>query len=129
NEASFPFFNGAGIKEELKNRWTEANPDPDADFPRLLLSQDGTHNYENISSFWLFNAAYFRVRSITLGYTFPEEISKKLGMTMLRVYGTSNNPLTFMADKRLADYDPELGSGRGGYPGIKTFSLGFNFRF
>ncbi|MGS2761646.1 TonB-dependent receptor [Sinomicrobium sp. M5D2P9] len=129
NEASFPFFNGAGIKEELKNRWTEANPDPDADFPRLLLSQDGTHNYENISSFWLFNAAYFRVRYITLGYTFPEEISKKLGMTMLRVYGTSNNPLTFMADKRLADYDPELGSGRGGYPGIKTFSLGFNFRF
>ncbi|MBC9796555.1 SusC/RagA family TonB-linked outer membrane protein [Sinomicrobium weinanense] len=131
NEASFPFFNGAGIKEELKNRWTEDNPDPDADFPRLLLSQDGTQNYAsgNRSSFWLFDGSYFRIRAITLGYTFPEEVSSRLGMSMFRVYATSNNPFTFMADKRLADYDPESGSGRGGYPGIKTFSLGFNFRF
>lgn len=131
NEASFPFFNGAGIKEELKNRWTTDNPDPDADFPRLLLSQDGNQNYAtgNRSSFWLFDGSYFRVRAITLGYTFPEEVSSKLGMSMCRVYATSNNPFTFMADKRLADYDPESGSGRGGYPGVKTFSLGFNFRF
>ncbi|MCL4637794.1 MAG: TonB-dependent receptor [Pseudosphingobacterium sp.] len=129
NEASFPFFNGAGIKEELKNRWTPENPEARANFPRLLTSADGNHNYNNRSSFWVFSGAYFRVRAITLGYTFPEALSKKAGMSNLRIYTSANNPFTIMGDKRLADYDPEIASGRGGYPGIKTWSLGLNARF
>ncbi|QNL50599.1 TonB-dependent receptor [Olivibacter sp. SDN3] len=131
NEAAYPFFNGAGIKEELKNRWTPENPDPNANFPRLLVSADGQQNYAegNRSSFWAFNASYFRIRGITLGYTFDEQVSKKIGMSNLRIFGTANNPFTFMADNRLADYDPEMASGRGGYPGIKTWSFGLNARF
>ena len=129
SEAAHPFFNGAGVKEEHKNRWTSDNPNPNADFPRLLLSQDGTHNYGQTSDFWLFDGDYFRIRSITLGYTVPGTASEKIGLSMLRVYMASNNPFTFMKDKRLADYDPEMGSGRGGYPGIKTFSVGLSARF
>lgn len=131
SEAAYPFFNGAGVKEELKDRWTVENPDPNANFPRMLVSADGQQNYSggNRSSFWVFSASYFRIRGITLGYTFPETVSKKIGMSNLRIYGTANNPFTFMADKRLADYDPEMVSGRGGYPGIKTWSVGLNAKF
>lgn len=128
-EAAHPFFNGAGVKEEHKNRWTADAPNPDADFPRLLLSQDGTHNYGQTSDFWLFHGDYFRIRSITFGYTVPGAASDKIGLSMLRVYAAANNPFTFMKDSRLADYDPEMGSGRGGYPGIKTFSIGLSARF
>ncbi|QNK61520.1 TonB-dependent receptor [Pedobacter sp. PAMC26386] len=128
-EASYPFFNGASVKEQWLNRWTTANPNPNADFPRILTTAAGGQNYTPTSSFWLFNGAYFRVRGITLGYTLPKQVTKKFGMSRLRVYGTSSNPFTIMADKRLADYDPESGSGRGGYPGIKTWSLGLNASF
>ncbi|MGM9478746.1 TonB-dependent receptor [Pedobacter sp. GSP4] len=128
-EASTPFFNGANAKVQMLNRWTTSNPDPNADFPRTLLSANSTHNINQLSSFYLFSGAYFRVRGITLGYTVPQLFSKKIGLNKLRIYGTANNPFTIMADKRLADYDPESASGRGGYPGIKTWSFGLSAGF
>ncbi|SMD17022.1 TonB-dependent receptor [Pedobacter nyackensis] len=128
-EASYPFFNGANVKEQWLNRWTVANPNPNADFPRILTTAAGAHNYNPTSSFWLFSGAYFRVRGITLGYTIPQDVSKRIGLSKLRVYGAANNPFTIMADKRLADYDPESGSGRGGYPGMKTWSMGLSAGF
>jgi len=128
-EAAYPFFNGANLKEQWLNRWTTANPDPNADFPRILTTAAGAHNYNPISSFWLFSGSYFRVRGITLGYTIPQDVSKRIGLSKLRVYGAANNPFTIMGDKRLADYDPESGSGRGGYPGMKTWSIGLSAGF
>ncbi|ASZ13786.1 TonB-dependent receptor [Chitinophaga pendula] len=129
NEASFSFFNGAGVKPYHLNRWTKDNPDPNAQYPRLLTSADGSHNYQNISSFWLYNGAYFRIRSITAGYTLPANWTKRVGMKSARIYIAANNPFTFMADKRLTDYDPEMASGRGGYPGVKTWAAGVNIKF
>lgn len=128
-EAAYPFFNGAGVKTAWENRWTAENPDANADFPRILNSGDGKHNYNETSSFWLFNASYFRIRAITLGYTLPQLMVKKLGMTNLRVYGSANNPFTFMADKRLKDFDPEAASQRAAYPGVKTWSVGLSASF
>lgn len=125
-EASTPFFNGANAKTQLLNRWTKENPDPNADFPRTLLTADAGHNIDQLSSFYLFSGSYFRVRGITLGYTLPQNAVKKIGLSKLRIYGTTNNPFTIMADKRLSDYDPESASGRGGYPGIKTWSFGLS---
>jgi hypothetical protein len=129
SEAGSPFFNSAGVKEAFKNRWTKENPDPNADFPRLLRSQDGPQNAQ-ISSFWLFSGSYFRVRGLTLGYSLPALLTQKLKAQGIRFYITANNPFTYMADKRLADYDPETGSGRGGNgPGLKTWSIGANIKF
>ncbi|MDF2193715.1 TonB-dependent receptor [Paraflavitalea sp. CAU 1676] len=129
NEASFSFFNGAGVKPLHLQRWTTENPNPNAAYPRVLISADGTHNYNNISSFWLFNGAYLRVRNLSLGYTIPATIAKKAAMQNARIYVAANNPFTIMADNRLTDYDPEVPSGRGGYPGIKTWVVGLNVKF
>lgn len=128
-EAALSFFNGASVKSYHLKRWTTANPDPNAAYPRILISADGKHNYDNRSSFWLFNASYLRIRSLNFGYSFPASLVKKAGMQQARLFITSNNPFTFMMDKRLTDYDPEIGSGRGGYPGIKTWAIGMNVRF
>lgn len=128
-EAAFSFFNGASVKDYHLKRWTTENPDPNAPYPRILISADGKHNYDNRSSFWLFDASYMRVRSLSLGYTIPARISKKAAMQQAKLFVSANNPFTFMKDKRLTDYDPEVGSGRGGYPGVKTWAVGLNVRF
>ena len=128
-EASFSFFNGAGVKPLHLNRWTPENPDRNAQYPRVLISADGTQNYNSVSSFWLFNGSYIRVRSLSLGYTIPGKVAQKAGMQSARMYISSNNPFTFMNDDRLTDYDPEMSSGRGGYLGAKTWSLGLNVKF
>lgn len=129
NEASYAFFNGAGVKEYHLQRWTKENPNPRAPYPRMLVAGDATQNTKPVSSFWLFNASYFRIRSLSLGYTLPTSLIKKAAMQSARVYIAATNPFTFMADKRLTDYDPEMGSGRGGYPGAKTWALGVNLKF
>ncbi|WP_020597281.1 SusC/RagA family TonB-linked outer membrane protein [Spirosoma panaciterrae] len=131
NEASYPFFNGAGVKEQMKDRWTTTNPNVNAKWPRLLLSADGANNYNfGTSSFWLFNAAYLRVRNLSVGYNFSNNLIRHIGLSRLRLYVAANNPFTFLADKRLGDFDPELVSGRGAnYPGIKTWSIGINAKF
>jgi len=127
-EAAHPFFNGANIKEQWLNRWTAENPDPNADFPRITTVSDAKQNYIT-SSFWLFDGSFFRIRGITLGYTIPETAISRFGLSNLRIYTSANNPFTFMADDRLADYDPEMGSGRASYPGVKTYTLGISARF
>jgi TonB-linked SusC/RagA family outer membrane protein len=128
-EAVQPFFNNGNVKSNwLNNGWTEENNVANADFPRITTVADAPQNYIT-SDFWLFSGNYFRIRAITLGYTFPTESISKIGMSQLRVFASSNNPFTVLGDKRLGDFDPETGSGRPGYPGLKTFSLGVTARF
>ena len=128
NEASAPFFNGANIKKNWVNGWSKENNDAAAPFPRITLTGDAPQNYKT-SDFWLFSGNYFRIRAITIGYTFPKEMLTSLKMSQLRLFASSTNPFTFMADRRLADYDPETGSGRASYPGIKTYSVGVTAKF
>ncbi|UFH36912.1 SusC/RagA family TonB-linked outer membrane protein [Flavobacterium acetivorans] len=125
DEASQAFFNGAGVKEYMLDRWTVDNPNPNASYPRLLSSADNTHNARQ-SSFWLFDASYFRVKSLSFGYNCPESLTSKINVQGIRVYVSSNNPFTLRGDKRMKDFDPETASVRGTYPQLKTFSLGLN---
>ncbi|MBX2922522.1 MAG: TonB-dependent receptor [Chitinophagaceae bacterium] len=128
-EASQAFFNSGGVKEYVKGRWTIQNPDPHAVYPRVLVSANNTQNLA-VSDFWLFNADYFRVKTITIGYSFPEHLIEKLHIKGLRIYLSSNNLFTIRGDKRMKDFDPESPSSRGDfYPGIKTISGGLNLKF
>ena len=124
-EASQAFFNGAGAKEYVLDRWTVDNPNPNAAYPRLLSSADNTQNLKQ-SSFWLFNASYFRIKSLSLGYSLPKSLTSKINVQAIRVYGSSNNPFTIKGDKRMKDFDPEMASTRASYPQLKTFSFGLN---
>ena len=79
---------------------------------------------------YLQNAAYMRVKNIQLGYTLPQEVSQKVGISNLRVYISGENIFTFTKLSKL--YDPEmLGIGYGGegsktYPLSKTWALGLS---
>ena len=125
DEASQAFFNGAGAKQYVLDRWTPGNPNPNAAYPRVLISGDNTQNLVQ-SDFWLFNADYLRIKSLTLGYTLPKSVLDKIKIRGLRIYASSNNPFTIRGDKRLKDFDPEAASQRAAYPQLKTYSFGIN---
>lgn len=127
-EEAFAFFNGASAKQFHMKRWTKENPDPNAAYPRLLPTADDKHN-QRFSSFWLFNADYFRVKNLILGYTLPQNLSKKIHLERLRVYLSGTNLLTIRGDKRMKDFDPEMASARGTYPNTKVLSVGMNISF
>ncbi|MFV8347214.1 SusC/RagA family TonB-linked outer membrane protein [Flavobacterium sp. ZB4P13] len=124
-EASQAFFNGAGAKDNVLDRWTIANPNPNASYPRILSSADNTQNLKK-SSFWLYDAAYFRIKTISLGYNLPKSLTSKINVQGIRIYASSNNPFTIRADKRLKDFDPETSSARASYPQLKSYSFGLN---
>jgi hypothetical protein len=124
-EASQAFFNGAGVKQYVLGRWTTANPNPNAVYPRMLISADNTQNLKT-SSFWLFNASYFRIKQLSVGYTIPQDVLSRIHIQKIRIYFSSNNPFTVRGDKRMKDFDPEMASTRASYPQLKTYSFGLN---
>ena len=80
------------------------------------------------SFFSIHNAAYLRMKSIELGYTFPNRWTEKVGIKDLRLYVNGYNLLTFTG---LKDVDPEhTNDGEGyNYPLNKTVSVGVNVKF
>ncbi|ROH90500.1 TonB-dependent receptor [Chryseobacterium cucumeris] len=129
-ESSQAFFNGAGVKQYvLDNRWTPENPDPNALYHRVLPAGGGTQNIGVTSDFWLFDASYFRIKSVTLGYSLPQEVVSRIGLKKFRIYANLENYFTLRGDKRVKDFDPEMASARATYPNLKTVSFGVNATF
>ncbi len=121
-----PFNAGNWIASGLTtvlDRWTTSKTD--AAYPRLYSGGNG--NYIS-SDFWLRNGAFMRVKHITLGYTLPNSLTKRLGIEQLRFYVNAVNPFT------VSDYepgfDPEPSNSNGSfYPIMKTYTAGVNLRF
>ncbi|WP_339867018.1 TonB-dependent receptor [uncultured Algoriphagus sp.] len=118
-----PFYLGGTVQEQHKDRWTPENTD--ARYPRLAWNQ--TNNQQN-SSFWMSNAAYLRLQSVQLGYTFPKSILQRLKIQNLRVYLSGRNLLT--VTDFYEGYDPEAPVSDGGwYPQMATYTMGLNLNF
>ena len=109
--------------------WTPENPN--ASNPRLTSSP--TVNNSQVSSFWMGDASYLRLKNATLAYNLPGAVTKKLHMQNLRIYVSGQNMLTWT---KLLNYDPEIGpnnswmpNGSWSYPQQKVFSVGLNATF
>ena len=97
-----------------------------ARFPRLSQQKSGSsssYNYE-ASDFWLFNGAYFRIKNITLGYTFPKAWMQKIRVSNLRVYASVTDPLSI--DRFPQGWDPE--AAKNAYI-ARTFNFGVSIKF
>jgi len=111
------------------DRWTPENPS--TTHPRLTQS-DPNSNYNRLSSFYLEDGGYFRIKTIQLGYTLPSATVKRIGLQRIRVYVMSENLLTIT---RYTGYDPEIGGtdalsvDRGVYPQARSFMGGLNVTF
>ena len=94
---------------------------------------DTNGNYERPHAHQLYDASYFRIKTVQLGYTFSSAITSKIGAKKIRVYVGSNNLLTFT---KYWGWDPEIGGSaadigidRGTYPQARSFMLGLNLNF
>jgi TonB dependent receptor. len=106
--------------------WTPSNTN--AYLPNNYLSGwgSGGHGNREITNRYLQNAAYTRLKQLTLGYTLPEQLTKKVAISNLRIYFTMQNIMTLT---KLCDlYDPEQGSDTG-YPLPKSWDFGINVTF
>ena len=104
------------------DRWTPDNTD--ASYPRLVYMR--THN-TRLSSKWLEDAAYLRLKNIQIGYTFPTAMMEKIRVSKLRIYFSADN--LFTKTNFYKGYDPEIPAGNTGgyYPQVKTYVVGLNF--
>ena len=103
-----------------RDYWTEENQD--AMWPRLYNYNGDWFNFQP-SDKWIQNAAYLRLKNVTLGYTIP--ISRKY-IEKLRVYVSGSD--VWEHSDMLKVFDPESGNnvGRNYYPFFRTWAFGVN---
>lgn len=94
--------------------WSENNPNPDAKYPRLALTDTDQKNNSVASTYWMRNGNFLRLKQLEIGYTF------KYG----RIYLTGDNLAVFSPFK---EWDPELNWYD--YPLQRTFNIGLQLNF
>ena len=105
----------------------------DSYFPRLrgYIALNGNNPLTNTNDRYMQDLAYLRLKNLTLGYSLPDNLLKRIKMTRLRVYVSGDNLVTWT--KLESKYiDPEQAAadtnGRV-YPFGKTFSAGLDLSF
>lgn len=90
-------------------------------YPRL-----GSQSNNEFSDFWLVDGSYVRIKNITLGYTFPKDITEKLKVSQLRLYVAGNDLFTF--DSLPNGVDPER-TNTSGYLITSSYLFGLKVNF
>lgn len=120
---AWAFDNNKNVPVTALNYWRENNPN--ADYPRITTTP--TVNNTQASTFWQRNVAYLRLRTGMLSYTIPNSISARMGMSLLSVYVSGQNLITWTPAE---NFDPEISNGRGWYfPTQKVVTFGLRVQF
>lgn len=113
------------ILTNVDDRWTLDNPSQDVFYPRL--SRNRNENNNQLSTWWLKDGSFLRLKHVELGYTIVSQRKGKLPFQNARVFARGSNLLTFSPFKL---WDPELlGTGYKSYPSSKIISVGFDITF
>ena len=102
--------------------------------PRITADADGGKNLNwRSSDLMVYDGSFLRCRSLVLGYTIPQNLTRKALINKFRVYLSAENLFTLTS---YHGFDPEISSGgtslgidRGVYPQARTFSAGLNLTF
>ena len=114
-------------RKEILERWTPQNPSDK--YPRAAL---GYSNRSTMASTeFLENADFFKIRSLTIGYTFSESFTRKLRGTSFRLYATGVNLLTVTNYSGMDPEDGDYGNTArfAPYPITRSFVIGANLSF
>src|SRR5690606_16051710 len=108
-----PFINNenALLKAYADNHWSETNRNIYALWPRLS-STINTNNAQ-VSNWFMRDGAFLRLKSLEVGYNFPENLVSRARVSSLRLYFSGINLLTF---SKFQLWDPEMGGNGLGYP-------------
>lgn len=117
--------------------WSPTNTD--AEYPRLATSgsDSNVNDFGRGNSKMILNAAYARLKNITIGYSLPSSVTRFLGMSKCRFYVTGENLWTISANSWI---DPEVTNASstmsaGGdqsyraYPSLRYYGFGLDITF
>lgn len=118
---------------DVLDYWTSDNPVNDQ--TRIALTD--FNNNTRMSSWWIEDASFLRLRNLQLGVTLPSNITKTVNISNLRIYIGGEN--LFILTK-YSGYDPEIASRNplgddgglvddGKYPNPRIFTCGINVNF
>jgi len=118
--------------------WSEENPDAYFPRPRAYSSTGG--ELSKVNSRYLQNIRYLRFKNLTVGYTIPTKITKKIGLDKVRFYFSGENLAYWSPLKTNTRYlDPESAytrksgeasaSDHMSYPWQKTYMFGIDITF
>ncbi len=125
SRGTFAQFNYPSYRTERWNGVGTSNWEP-------ILHTGRPNNYM-ISSYFIEDGSFFRIRNLQLGYNFSAELLNPLYIKSLRIYVNAQNPVTF---RRNSGYSPEFGGSatsfgvdNGSYPIPAIYTAGINVNF
>lgn len=106
----------------------EGGPNPDGWLPRIYSSAESLKNQQPQTEY-IQNAAYLRLKNITIGYTFPRKLLNKCYIQNMQISLSCDNVCTFhKMDVNFIDPEVALGNAKI-YPMQRVFSVGANITF
>lgn len=124
-------ISSANYPSWMLGRWTGEGTS--YKYPRLV---NGDATNWLVSDLYVCDGSYLRLKNITLGYTLPKNLTRKLTIERLRFYVQAENLITWT---KYWGFDPEIASGptgikslgidRGVYPQARTYTVGVNVTF
>jgi TonB-dependent starch-binding outer membrane protein SusC len=120
--------------EAVTRRWKK--PGDITPIPRATSDAVAAAANKRVSSRFIEDGSYLRIKNLTLGYTFNKNIVDKLHLSSMRIYFTTQNLLTFT---NYSGLDPEvnylgddntvIGTDFFTYPQARSFNFGVNIKF
>ena len=120
-------------QQYYKNAWTTTNPSNV--YPAVHYNDV---NYGNLvpASVWIENGSFLKLKTLTVGYNLPSALVKRLTLSKIRFYVSSQNLFTIT---KYTGLDPEIGVqggnatqngvDNGTYPGSRFYTVGLNVTF
>ena len=116
---------GNAYSQNINDRWTEENQDPNAFWPRLTYGPN-QNNYR-ASTWWKKNMSFLRCKTIELGYTLPKAWLEPIYAKSCRIFVSGNN-LFCLTPFDL--WDPEIATSNGlNYPLNRSIMFGLDINF
>ena len=107
----------------IDNRWSPANPNPNAKYPRLAILS-GSEPQFAVSTYVMKNASFMRINNLQIGYTLPSGLTQRFKIDRFRLYVSARNLYNF--DHYYTGWDPEINTN---YPPVRTLVFGINLNF
>ena len=115
---------GKNWHADILNSWTPENTNTDV--PRVNTADQYT---TNTSTRFLVSSNYLSLQNITLGYTLPSKVSKKIRIEKLRVYAVADNVALLSARQGLDPRQGYTSSNNATYSPIRSISGGISLTF
>lgn len=115
---------GQNWHKDIYNAWTPENKT--SNIPRLNSNDKYTNS---ASTRWLISSNYLSINNITVGYTLPQQLVKKIMIDKVRVYFTADNVGIISARKGLDPRQSYISSTTSLYTPIRTVSGGISVTF